>query len=63
MNQIKTALIQQSCSSNRQENIHKTTEAIRSAAAQGAKLVILQRSPGPRLNTSRQPPKRPAVFW
>ncbi len=42
MSQLKTALIQQSCSSDRQENINKTTEAIRSAAANGANLIVLQ---------------------
>jgi len=42
MNMLRTALIQQNCSPGRQDNIEKTTRLIRAAAADGAKLVVLQ---------------------
>lgn len=42
MSSLKVALIQQSCGSDRNANIEKTSAAIRSAAKQGAQLVVLQ---------------------
>ena len=39
---LKVALIQQSCSDNQTETFAKTTSMVRQAAADGAKLVILQ---------------------
>lgn len=42
MKTLKAALIQQSCSSNRDENLVKTTQLVRQAAADGAQLVVLQ---------------------
>ncbi|MBK5276063.1 MAG: carbon-nitrogen hydrolase [Desulfuromonadales bacterium] len=39
---LKTALIQQSCSADRQGNLNKTAEMIGRAAASGATLVVLQ---------------------
>ena len=42
MSRLKVALIQQSCSIDRQENIDKSTSEIRQAAAKGANLVVLQ---------------------
>jgi N-carbamoylputrescine amidase len=42
MNQLITGLVQQSCSDNRDDNIEKSTAAIRRCAEQGAKLVVLQ---------------------
>src|SRR5512133_2862063 len=41
-NLLKVALIQQTCSSDRKENLEKTTELIRRAAASGAALIVLQ---------------------
>ncbi len=41
-NVLKVALIQQTCSHNKQENIDKTAEMIIRAAASGAGLVVLQ---------------------
>ncbi|WP_027390776.1 carbon-nitrogen hydrolase [Chrysiogenes arsenatis] len=42
MTLLRTALIQQSCSADRTATLEKTTQLIRQAAAQGAKLVLLQ---------------------
>jgi N-carbamoylputrescine amidase len=42
MNTIQVGLVQQSCTDNRQENIDKSISGIREAAAQGARLVVLQ---------------------
>ena len=42
MSVLKVALIQQTCSSDRDATIAKTSAAIRSAAQQGAQLVVLQ---------------------
>jgi len=42
MKGLTVALVQQSCSDNRQENISKSCSAIRKVAAQGAQLVVLQ---------------------
>ena len=42
MTVLKTALIQQSCSDNRETTLSKTAAMIRQAAASGASLVILQ---------------------
>lgn len=42
MKTLKVALLQQSCSSCRDENLAKTTELVRQAAASGAQLVVLQ---------------------
>ncbi|MDD2365030.1 MAG: carbon-nitrogen hydrolase [Desulfuromonadaceae bacterium] len=42
MTKLKTALIQQKCSNHRDDNIAKTSEMIRKAAASGAALVVLQ---------------------
>lgn len=42
MNTLAIALIQQSCTGSRSDNLAKTTAMIRRGAAQGAKLVILQ---------------------
>ena len=42
MSILNVALIQQACSADRDENIAKSFTAVRSAAAQGAKLVVLQ---------------------
>jgi N-carbamoylputrescine amidase len=42
MTALKVALIQQSCSSCRDENLAKTAQMVRTAAASGAQLVVLQ---------------------
>ena len=42
MTRLKVALIQQSCSANRDDNLAKTTQMVRKAAASGAQLVVLQ---------------------
>jgi N-carbamoylputrescine amidase len=42
MSRLKVALIQQSCSANRNENIAKTVAMIRAAKGKGAELVLLQ---------------------
>ena len=42
MKTLNVALLQQSCSSCRDENLAKTTQLIRQAAASGAQLVVLQ---------------------
>jgi N-carbamoylputrescine amidase len=42
MKQLKVALIQQSCSDNREETFTKTCDMVRQAAAEGARLVVLQ---------------------
>jgi len=42
MKNLAVALIQQSCTGNRTENVARTVALIRQGAAQGAKLVILQ---------------------
>lgn len=42
MNSLTVALIQQSCSDNRADNLAKSTEMVRQAAASGAELVVLQ---------------------
>ena len=42
MTRLKVALIQQSCTSNREETLAKTTGMIRQAAASGAELIVLQ---------------------
>ena len=42
MTTLKAALIQQSCSNDRNSNLEKTCAMIREAAAYGAKLVVLQ---------------------
>ncbi len=42
MKTLKVALIQQRCSSNRDDNLSKTTQMIRTAAASGAQLIVLQ---------------------
>lgn len=42
MKTLKVALLQQSCSSCRDENLAKTAQLIRQAAASGAQLVVLQ---------------------
>ncbi|MHB8058227.1 MAG: carbon-nitrogen hydrolase [Desulfuromonadaceae bacterium] len=42
MKTLKVALLQQSCTPCRDENIAKTTELVRQAAASGAQLVVLQ---------------------
>ena len=42
MKQLKVALIQQSCSDDRNANIEKSSRAIRAAAEQNARLVVLQ---------------------
>jgi N-carbamoylputrescine amidase len=42
MTTLNVAMIQQSCTGNRDENLAKTTQMIRSAAASGAGLVLLQ---------------------
>ncbi|MDD2309925.1 MAG: carbon-nitrogen hydrolase [Desulfuromonadaceae bacterium] len=42
MNPLKVALIQQNCSSSRDDNIAKTAQMVRTAAASGAQLVVLQ---------------------
>jgi len=42
MTTLKVALIQQNCSSNRDDNLAKTAQMIRMAAASGAQLVVLQ---------------------
>ena len=39
---LKVALIQQTCTADRQQNMHTTINDIRKAAAQGAKLILLQ---------------------
>ncbi|NUO00689.1 MAG: carbon-nitrogen hydrolase [Saprospiraceae bacterium] len=39
---MKTGIVQQSCTEDREENIRKSIAGIRSCAAQGAKLVVLQ---------------------
>ncbi len=42
MNTITVGLVQQRCTDNRQENINTSINGIREAAAQGARLVVLQ---------------------
>jgi N-carbamoylputrescine amidase len=42
MTLLKAALIQQSCTSCRNDNLDKTAQMVRQAAASGAKLVVLQ---------------------
>lgn len=42
MSMVKVALIQQSCTHNRADNLAKTAEMIRTAHSQGAQLVLLQ---------------------
>lgn len=42
MNPLKVALIQQSCTDCRDDNLAKTVQKIRTAAASGAELVVLQ---------------------
>ncbi len=42
MNRLKIALVQQSCDQNRDVNLAKSIESIRSASAMGARLVVLQ---------------------
>jgi N-carbamoylputrescine amidase len=42
MTQLRAALIQQSCTGNRENNLAKTERMIRQAAATGAQLVVLQ---------------------
>jgi len=42
MSLLKTGIVQQSCSTDREENISKSIAGIRDCAAQGAELVILQ---------------------
>lgn len=42
MKTLKTGLVQQSCSENRQDNIEKSLRGIYEVAAQGAELIILQ---------------------
>jgi N-carbamoylputrescine amidase len=41
-NVLKVALVQQTCSSDKQENLDKTVEMVKRAAASGAGLVVLQ---------------------
>ncbi|SEA24980.1 N-carbamoylputrescine amidase [Desulfuromusa kysingii] len=41
MSRLKTALVQQSCAANQEENVSKSCEQIRLAAAAGAELIIL----------------------
>lgn len=42
MNKLTVALIQQSCTNNRQQNVEKSINMIHKAAAQGAQLIVLQ---------------------
>ncbi|WP_321394846.1 carbon-nitrogen hydrolase [uncultured Desulfuromusa sp.] len=42
MRLLKTALVQQSCTADQEENISRSCEKIRLAASQGAQLIILQ---------------------
>jgi N-carbamoylputrescine amidase len=42
VNRLKIALVQQSCDQNRDVNLAKSIESIRSASAMGARLVVLQ---------------------
>jgi N-carbamoylputrescine amidase len=42
MNSLRVGLVQQRCSDNRTENIEKSIQSIREAAAQGSQLVVLQ---------------------
>jgi len=42
MNSVKVGLVQQRCNDNRQDNIDKSIQGIREAAAGGAQLVVLQ---------------------
>lgn len=42
MNSLRVGLVQQRCSDNRTENIEKSIQSIRDAAAQGSQLVVLQ---------------------
>ncbi len=41
-NQITVAVVQQSCSDNKQDNLEKTATAIKSCKQQGAQLILLQ---------------------
>jgi len=41
MNRLKVALVQHDCTADREENIRKSSDGIRRAAAQGAQLVVL----------------------
>ena len=40
---IKTALVQMSCVSDKQQNINKAIEKIKEAAAAGAQIICLQK--------------------
>ena len=42
MKPLKVAMIQQSCGSSREDNLGKTAQMVRTAAASGAQLVVLQ---------------------
>jgi N-carbamoylputrescine amidase len=42
MNPLKVAMIQQNCSSSRDDNLAKTVQMVRTAARSGAQLVVLQ---------------------
>lgn len=42
MRKVKVAATQMSCSTNREENIHKADELVREAAKQGAQIILLQ---------------------
>jgi len=42
MKELTIGLVQQSCHSNRQDNIEKSIQGIREAASRGAQLVVLQ---------------------
>ncbi len=42
MAKVKTALVQMSCSANKQQNLDNTIEKIRAASADGAQIVCLQ---------------------
>ena len=42
MSCLRVGLVQQRCTDNRQQNINKSVQGIREAAAQGAQLVVLQ---------------------
>jgi N-carbamoylputrescine amidase len=42
VNRLKIALVQQSCDQNRDVNLAKSIESVRSASAMGARLVVLQ---------------------
>ncbi len=42
MNKLKVGIVQQACGNDKQANINKSIEGIRTCAAQGAELVVLQ---------------------